>query len=65
MVSCIMHERVPAPVYACVCICWREGRRCTFIPKTLHIGSHGEENEMSDRAERLLRDWQEGRGGYW
>jgi hypothetical protein len=43
------------------------GRRiggCTFIPKTLHIGGHSEENEMSDRAKRLLGDWQEGREGH-
>lgn len=59
-----MHECMPAPVYACMCVCQREGRRCAFIPKTLHTGGHGEENEMSDRAERLLGDWQEGREGH-
>lgn len=37
---------------------------CAFILKTLHIGGHSEENEMSDRAKRLLRDWQEGRAGH-
>lgn len=64
MVPCIMHERAPAPGYACLRVCRREGGGCAFIPKTLHIGGHGEENEMSDRAERLLGDWQEGREGH-
>ena len=40
---------------------WRQSRGCAFIPKTLHIGGHGEENEMSDRAERWLGNWQEER----
>lgn len=64
MVPCIMHERAPAPGYACLRVCRRGGGGCAFIPKTLHIGGHGEENEMSDRAERLLGDWQEGREGH-
>lgn len=45
-------------------VCQREAQEYTFIPKTLHICGHQEENEMSHRAEHLLGDWQEGREGY-
>lgn len=45
-----MHERVPAPGSTRVWVCQRVGGGCALIPKTLHIGGHGEENEMSDRA---------------
>lgn len=55
---------------ACPHLCTRAcglvggGGEHTFIPKTLHTGGHAEENEMSDRAESLPGDWQEGREGF-
>lgn len=64
--SCIMHERMPA-CDVCMSACRFVGGRvgvCTFMLETLHIGGHSEENEMSDRAKRLLGDWQEGREGH-
>lgn len=64
MESCIMHKHVPTSVDQCMWVCQREAREYTFIPKTLHICGHQEENEMSHLAEHLLRDWQEGREGY-
>lgn len=64
MVSCIMHEHVPTGVDQYMWVCQRQGRGYMFTPKTLLICGHQEENEMSDRAEHLLGDWQEAREGY-
>lgn len=61
--TCIMHECASARVYRRLWVCRRQGWGCTFIPKALPVGGHSEENEMSDRAQRLLEDWQEGREG--
>lgn len=61
-----MHECMAA-CDVCMGVCRFVGGRvgvCTFILETLCIGSHSEENEMSDGAKRLLGDWQEGREGH-
>lgn len=44
---------MPVYIAACACVAVRPVE-CAFIPKTLHIGAHSEENEMSDRAKHLL-----------